>query len=96
MLTHNRINTYLVLIFSASNKDQIYSLTYRESPHYEIEILMSFDYSKVFNTNENKYFLFQIEDEEYIYAGEKVIKFKTDDKVVNYFSKEGFNDIHYG
>ena len=42
VLTYNRFNTYMVLIFSDFNKAQIYKMPYRDSPHHEIEILISF------------------------------------------------------
>ena len=42
MLTDNRFNTYVVLIFSDLNKAQIYKKPYRDSPHREIEIIISF------------------------------------------------------
>ena len=44
VLTHNRFNTYIVLLFTDLNKSQIYKMPYRDSPHHENEILMSFDY----------------------------------------------------
>ena len=40
-------------------------------------------------------FLFEIGDEKYIYVGEKVITFETNDIIVKYSSKLGFNDIKY-
>ena len=43
VLIHNRFNTYLVLIFSDLNKTQIYKMPNRNSPHNEIEKLMSFN-----------------------------------------------------
>ena len=48
VLTHNRFNTYLVLIFSDLNKAQIYKMPYKGSSHHEIEILMSFNYLNLF------------------------------------------------
>ena len=39
VLTHNRFNTYLVLIVSDLCKTQIYKMPYRDSPHHEIEIV---------------------------------------------------------
>ena len=80
VLTHNRFNTYMVLIFSVLNKTQIYKMPYRDSPHQEIEILMSFDYLNVFRTNEHtedylfrqlndENFLFEIENKKFIYVG---------------------------
>ena len=41
VLTHNRFNTYLVLIFSDLKKAQIYKIPYRNSHHQEIEILQN-------------------------------------------------------
>ena len=53
VLTHNRFNTYMVLIFSDLNKAQIYKMLYRDSPLHEIELLMSFGYLNVINPNEH-------------------------------------------
>ena len=33
VLTDNRFNNYMVLIFSDSNKAQVYKTPYRNSPH---------------------------------------------------------------
>ena len=41
VLTHKRLNTCLVIIFSDLNKAQIYKRPYRDSPHHEIEIHMN-------------------------------------------------------
>ena len=82
MLTDNRINTYMVLIFSDLNKAQIYKMPYRNSPHQEIEILMSFNYLNLFKPNEhtedyhtrkpnNENFLFEIGDIKNIFTWEK-------------------------
>ena len=43
----------MVLLFSDLNKGQIDKMPYRDSPHHEIEILMSFDYLNVFEPNEH-------------------------------------------
>ena len=43
ILTHNRFNNYLVLIFSDLNKARICKMLYRNSPHQEIETVMCFD-----------------------------------------------------
>ena len=48
MLTHNRFNTYMVLIFSDLNKAQIYKMPYRDSPHHEIEVVSAFKYLNAF------------------------------------------------
>ena len=98
VLTHNRFNTYLVLIFSDLNKAQIYKMRYRDSPHHEIEILMSFDYLNVFGPDENNKdgnFLFEIENKKYVHVGEKLFSFETNDKIVDYFSEHGNNDVKY-
>ena len=73
LLTQNRFSTYLVLIFSDLNRTQIYNMPYRDSPHLEIERVMSFKYLNVFKPNEhtegyhirkpnNENFLFEIEE----------------------------------
>ena len=54
ILTHNRLNTYLVLLFNDQNKAQIYKTPERDSPYHEIEIVMSFIYLNVFKANEHK------------------------------------------
>ena len=104
VLTHNRFNTYLVLIFSDLNKAQIYKMLYRDSPHHEIEILVSFDYLPLFRPNEhtedyhirkpnNANFLFKIEDKNYIHVGKNLFRFGTDEEIVKYSSEQGYNDI---
>ena len=104
MLTHNRFNTYMVLIFSDLKKAQIYKIPYRDSPHHEIKIPMSFNNLNLFKPNEHqedyqkandKKLLFEIEDKIYIYVGDKVFTFETNDKIVNYSSDLGFNDIKF-
>ena len=103
MLTHNRFNTYIVLIFTDLKKAQIYKMPYRNSHHQEIEIVTEFDYQHLFRpfgldertharreTNEN--FLFKIEDKKYIYVGEEIFTFKTIDDIEDYFSETGHND----
>ena len=98
MLTHNRFNTYMVLFFTDFEKAQIYKISYRNSPHPEIEIVLSFDYLRVFGPDENKKdgnFLFEIEDKKYIHVGEKLLSFETNDEIVDYFSEHGFNDVKF-
>ena len=97
VLTHNRFNTYLVF-FTDLKKAQIYKMLYRNSPHQEIEVVMSFDYLHVFGPDENNKdgnFLFEIENKKYIHVGEKLFSFETNDKIVDYFSECGFNDVKY-
>ena len=43
VLTQNRFNTYITLISGDLNKAQIYKVPHRNSPHFEIGILMSFE-----------------------------------------------------
>ena len=52
VLTHTRLNTYLVLIFSVLNKAQIYKMPFRDSPHHEIELPISFNSSNWFKPAE--------------------------------------------
>ena len=98
VLTHNRFNTYIVLIFTNSKKAQIYKIPYRDSPHREIEMVMSFDYLHVFGPDENNKdgnFLFEIGDKKYIHVGEDLISFETNVKIEKYFSEHGNNDVKY-
>ena len=94
VLTHNTFNTNMDLLFSDLNKAQIYKMPYRDGPHQEIEILMTFDYLNVFKPN-NENFLFEIGEKNYIYVGEKVITFETNDITGKYNSEYGFNDVKY-
>ena len=77
MLTHKKFHTHLVLIFTDINEAQIYKMPSRESSHDEIEIVMSFNFLKLFKPNEHaeKYhnrkpngeiFLFEVEDKNYV------------------------------
>ena len=104
VLTHNRFNTYTVLIFADLKKAQIYKKPYRDSPHPEIEILMSSEYLHLFRPNEhtedyhirkpnNANFSFKIEVKKHIHVGENLFSFETDDEIVNYSSEHGYNDI---
>ena len=106
VLTNNRFNIYMVLIFTDLKKAQIYKIPYRNSPHQEIEILMSFDYLHLYRPNEhtedyyilkpnNENFLFKIEDNKYIHVGENLFSFETNDEIVKYSSKHGNNDVKY-
>ena len=106
VLTHNRLNTYIVLIFTDLNKAQIYKIPYRDSPHHEIEIVMSFDYLHLFRPNEHtedyhirkpndENFLFKIEDKKYIHVAEKLFSFETNDEIVKFSSEHGFSDIKF-
>ena len=98
VITHNRFNTYMVLIFDDLNKAQIYKMPYRNSPYQEIEKVMSFDYKLVFGPD--KYdkdgnFLFIIEDKKFIHVGKDVISYETTDEYVDYILEYGNNDIKY-
>ena len=98
VLTHNRFNTYMVLIFTDLKKVQIYKMPYRNSPHQKIEIDMSFDYLHVFGPDENNKdgnFLFEIENKKYVHVGENIFSFETDDESKDYFSERGNNDVIY-
>ena len=106
VLTHYRFNTSMVLIVSDLNKAQIYQMSYRNSSNNEIEILIKFEYLNVFQLNEqtNVYhiretndgnFLLEIGDEKYIFVGEKVFSFETNDIIVQHSLDLGFNDINF-
>ena len=98
MLTHNRFNNYMVLIFTDLEKAQIYKIPYRNSPHQEIEIVMSFNYLHVFGPDENNKdgnLLFEIGDKKYIHVGENLISFETNDEIEKFFSEYGINDVTF-
>ena len=106
MLTDNTFNKYMVLIFSDSNKAQIYKMPYRNSPHQDIEILMSFDYLTLFRQTEHsedyhirkpndENFLFKIGDKKYVHVGKNLFSFETNDEIVKFSSEHGFNDVKF-
>ena len=98
VITHNRFNTYMVLIFTDLKKAQIYKMPYRNSDHQENEIVTKFDYLHVFGPNENNKdgnFLFEIENKKYVYVGDKLFSFETNDEIVDYFTENGFNDVKF-
>ena len=93
VLTHDRLNNYKVLIFTDFNKAQIYKIPHTDSPHQEIEILMSFDNLYLFRPNKHtedyhirkpndESFLFKIENKNYIHVGESLFSFETNDEIV--------------
>ena len=88
----------MVLFFTDLKKAQIYKMPYRDSPHHEIEIVMSFDYLHVFGPDENNKdgnFLFEIENKKYVHVGENLFSFETNDEIVKYSSEHGHNDVKY-
>ena len=96
----------MVLFFIDINQTQIYKIPYRDSSHDEIEKIMSFNYVNLFKPNEHtkdyhlwkpnyENFLFEIRDKKYIYAGEKVITFETNDIIVKQSLDIGFNNINF-
>ena len=106
VLTNNRFNNYMVLIFTDLKKAQIYKIPYRNSPHQEIEILMSFDYLHLYRPNEHtedyhirkpidENFLFKIENKKYIHVGENLFSFETNDEILEYSSEHGNNVVKY-
>ena len=96
VLANNRFNNYMVLIFTDLKKAQLYKIPYINSPHQEIEILMSFDYLNLYRPNEhNENFLFKIEDKNYIHVGENLFSFETNDEILEYSSEHGNNDVKY-
>ena len=98
VLTHNRFNTYIVLIFTDLQKTQIYKIPYRDGPHQEIEMVMSFVYLHVFGPGENNedgIFLSEVENKKYVHVGEKVFSIETNDEIKDYFSEHDNNDVKY-
>ena len=98
VITHNRFNTYMVLIFNELKKAQIYKIPYKNSPHQEIEIFMSFDFLHLFGPDrkeDNGNFLIEIEHKKYIHVGEKIISFETDKEIEGYTVERGFNDVKF-
>ena len=104
--TKNGFGTYMALKLSNLNKTQIYKMTYRDSQHHEIEILMSFNYLNVFKPNEHtedfhnsksndNIFLLEIVDKKSTDVGENLVTFQTNDETVIYSSDLGFNDIKF-
>ena len=92
MLTYNRFNTSLVLLFTDLKKAQIYKMPNRNGHHQEIEIVTKIDYQHLFKPNgldektrarkeTNQKFLFKIEDKKYFYVGEKIFTFKKIDDI---------------
>ena len=106
MLTHNRFNTYMVLVFGDLNGAQVYKMPYRNSLNDEIEVDLSSDYLKLIKPIEHmkdyhirepndENFLFEIDDKNYIYVGDKVVSFETNDKLKICSSKLDSNDVKY-
>ena len=84
----------------------IYKTPHKDSPHQEIELLMSFILLKFFKPNEHtedylkrkpieETFLFEIGDKNYIYVGEKVTTFETNDVLIKFSLDIGLNDIKF-
>ena len=48
VLTQNRFNAFMVLIFSDFNKTQIYKMPHRDGSHHKLEIVKSFNSLNVF------------------------------------------------
>ena len=98
VLTHNRFNTYIVLIFTDLKNAQIYKMPYRNSPQQEIEKVMIFDYLHVFGPDENNkdgHLLFEIEKRKYVHVGENIFIFETNDEIDGYAVEHGFSDVKY-
>ena len=47
------------------------------------------------NKLDDENFLFEIEYEKYIYVRDKVVSFKSNDNIITYCLKLGYNDIKY-
>ena len=106
VITYNSFITYMVLVFSDLKKAQIYKTLYTDSRHHEIEIVLSCNYLNLFKPNEHTvdYYIrkpndefsqIEIEDKNYIYVGEKVITFETNDIIVKYSLDIGLSDMKF-
>ena len=77
----------------------MYKIPYRDSPHREIEILMSFDYLHLFRPIEHgvDYHIRKPNDENFLIKNEdkKLFSFETNDETVKYSSEHGFIDIRF-
>ena len=96
VLTHNRFNTCMVLIFSDLNKAQSYKMPCRVGSRDELDMVMSFSYLNVFNPNEHtedyhvrkptdENFLFEIEDKKIFMWEKKYLVLKQMMKLKNIF-----------
>ena len=73
-------------------------MPYRNSPHQEIEKVMSFDYLHLFGPDEHNKdgnFLFKIGKRRYVHVGESLFSFETNDEIGGYTVEHGFNDVKY-
>ena len=64
-------------------------MPYRDSPHHENEKVMSLKTLNISKSNEDKNFLFEIEDKKRIYVGENLVSIVTGDRIVENLSKKG-------
>ena len=81
-------------------------MPYRTSSHQEIEIILSFNYLNVFKPNEHtedchirkpkdENVRVEIEDENYVYVGEKLFIFETNDIIVKQSIDLGSKDFKF-
>ena len=82
-------------------------MPYRDSEDHENEIFMSFSYLNLFKRNEHtedyhikkttndENSLFEIKNKIYLYVGDDLISFETNDKTVIFSSELGYNDVKY-
>ena len=93
MCQKNRFNTYKVLVFSDFNKTQVFKMLFRDCLLNGFELPLSSSYLNVFEMNKhtqdyhirepiNGNFLFEIEDKKYVFVGNEVITFETNDILV--------------
>ena len=73
VITNNRFNNDMVLIFIDLKKAQIYKIRYRNSSHQETEKLMSFDCLHLFRPNEHSedYHIRKTNDENFLFKFEQ-------------------------
>ena len=106
LLSHNRFIDYLVLIFAAKKKTQIYSFPNRSDEYDIIKLTIDFQYKRLFKPNKHLHryyigtpkdenFLFKIGDKKYLYVRESVFTFTTNSNIIKYGFNYGFSDIKF-
>ena len=95
VLTLSRFNTYMISIFGDLNEAQIYKVSYRDSPHHELDKVLFLNNLYIFKSNEDKNFLNEIGERNFVYVVESLVSSETGDRKVENFSKQVFNNVKY-
>ena len=95
LLTHNRFNTYMVLIFNDEKEARTHEKPSRYSKHRELEKLVKVVFLIMFKTDDKSSFLFETEGNTFVNNRNNVLFFNTKDGIVNFNSKFGMNDVKF-